>query len=177
MTQLPLIFTLPLERLKGLYKPRVIRPKEHLLPLPNESAGLKQPICPSGAGSEPASTHRLPPAALSTLELSAQAQRGAQDWPGRCPGAGPRPLPSSTPLWLQSLCFLARLCHYIPQQLNKGRFHSQREFKAVTTPSDWHSAEAASLAGRILSYPGLTKQGEAEESALWVGQETGFRQA
>ena len=102
VTQLPLIFTLPLERLK-LPQTRVIRPKEHLLPLPNESAGLKQPICPSGAGSEPASTHRLPPAALSTLELSAQAQRGAQDWPGRCPG----PVQGHYPPLLPSGCSLS----------------------------------------------------------------------
>ena len=166
VTQLPLIFMSALERLK-LLPTRVIRAKEHFLPLPNESARLKQPICPPGAGSEPASTHRLPAAAPSTPDLTAQAQPRSARLAGQVPRAGPRPPPSFTPLWLQSLCFLARLCYHIPQQLNKGRFHGQREFKGVTAPSDWHSAEAASsLASRILSYLGLTKQGGRAVSTL-----------
>lgn len=48
VTQLPLIFKSPLERLK-LPPSRVIRAKAHLLPLPNGTAGLKQSIHPPGA--------------------------------------------------------------------------------------------------------------------------------
>lgn len=65
----------------------------------------------------------------------------------------PRPPPflSETSLLLPYQGFVTE------QELSNSRFN--REFKGVTTPSDWHSAEVTNLASGIPFQLRMTKQG------------------
>lgn len=141
VTQL-LIFKSPLKKSKLPPSRVVIRAKECLLPLPSGNAGQSNPL-------------RAGPSAVNTTfpreqrqtsrphSLAAGVFQGQVPWPSQRPPPPPLASASSLLLPYQGVVTL--------QDLSHSRFN--REVKGVTTPSDWHAAEAAtSLASGIPSH-------------------------